>query len=79
MTTLTGFSRNIVTITVNQVLNTEAYKSLSPIRQKLARNWNNIKSIDNSVQVAKSIGLENWLKETQANDINRAIVTELVK
>lgn len=61
-----------------QIYETEAFKGLSKIRQRIFKSWNNIKAIDNNLKAARELGLDQWLKKTMANDINREVVVELL-
>ena len=69
-----------ITITSEMVKKTEAYKELSPIRQKLYLSRNNIKcGIEHGVNVVMNIGEEKWQKITNASYQNKMIVLEIVK
>ena len=66
-------------ITINQIRETEAFKKMSSARKAIAKNFNNIKTIDHAVKVANNIGFDQWEEKFNPSQINLQIVKELVK
>lgn len=69
----------MTTITTQQVMNTNHFKSMSKIRQKLYKTRNNVKAIENGVNVSLNIGFDKWQEQTQSNWDNIQIIKELLK
>lgn len=60
------------------ITGTEEYKGLSHIQQTLTLKRTNFLQIDHGYQVAKNIGLENWLKQSNFSNRNINIIKELL-
>lgn len=68
-----------VTVSREEIENTEFFKSLDPTIKILARRSKNIQSIQHGVTVAKNIGFEKWNAQTGDRYYNRMIVKELIQ
>lgn len=69
-----------ITVTSEMVRQTDAYKSLSPIRQKLCTSRNNVKNaIEHGVNVVMNVGVEKWETITKSTYQNKIIVLEIVQ
>lgn len=65
-------------ITTDQVKETEAYKGLSKMLQKMVVSRNNMKNaIQHGVSVVNNIGFDAWDKQTTSRPHNRLIIQEL--
>lgn len=62
-----------------EVEETEAYRSANHIRKKLLLSRDNIKSIENGVNVCKNVGVERWMEISNFSYLNELIVLEIVK
>jgi len=68
--------KNIL-ITVNDIKNTNVFKNLSPIQQKIHLNRNSKRAIQQSVNVVANQGNKDWFKKTNASYYHQEIVREL--
>lgn len=65
-------------ITTDKIRETEAFKGLSYIVQKIALSRNNVlNSIDHNVTLIGNIGFEKWDQQTNVKRYNRQIIEEL--
>ena len=60
------------------VQETETFKSLSKVIQKIASTRNQISAIAGNVNIASNIGYEKWERQTNASWWSKAIVKELL-
>lgn len=63
--------------TRQKIKNTQAYLGLSKMQQKVSTMRSNVKAIENSLEVVKNVGFDQWDKQTQSNYNNRLIVKEI--
>ena len=59
-----------------KILETESYKKLSKIQKDICLKRNNIKAIENALNVIKNIGFDKWDKESNSNYLNKLIIKE---
>ena len=62
----------------NRVVETEAYKKHPGYKKMIIKNKENLKRIDNGLQVSKHIGFEAWQRQTKAQYYNQEIIQELL-
>lgn len=66
-------------ITTDNIRETEAFKGLSSIVQKITLSRNNVlNSINYNVTLIGNIGYEKWDKQTNVRSYNRQIIEELI-
>lgn len=65
-------------IHTDTIKQTNYYKGLSFINKQIVRSWNNVKKIDNSLNVINAIGIEKWETQTNTSKVNKQIILELL-
>lgn len=66
-------------VTRDQIMETKAFKELTPMLQNITKNKRNIMAIQNGFNVASYRGYETWEKESQSCYANKMIVKELLE
>lgn len=65
-------------ITTDTIKETNYYKGLSFINQKIVRAKENVKKLDHSLNVIKELGIEKWEIQTKPSFVNKQIIIELL-
>lgn len=68
-----------IKLTKQDIIATESYKSFNKMIQTFAIKRNNLLQIENGVNVASNIGLEQWEKQTNFSHHNAMIVKDILK
>lgn len=66
-----------ILVTYDHIKETETFKSLSPIQQKMVKSGNNRRVIEHGVNVVNNIGVKKWKKISMFSVINEQIVLEI--
>lgn len=66
------------TVTTEMVKGTDHYKSMNKVRQNITRSYNNIKTIGDGFNIAKTIGFAEFERRTNYSFSNREIIKELL-
>lgn len=63
----------------HQVQETQTFKNLSPVLKKITSSRNQIKAIENAVNICKNTSYKKWEKNTNAQWRIREIVKDLLE
>lgn len=66
-----------IKLTRDKIVNTNVYKGMSRITQKITTSRNNVLAIDNGVHVASFLGYDKWEIQSNFSWTNKRIVKEL--
>ena len=66
-------------VSTEKVVNTKAFKDLSKVMQLIVKKYNNIKKIENGVNIVSYKGYERFEREHNFSWANKLIVKELTK
>ena len=66
-----------ISINYDQIKNTEFFKGMTKIQQKIYLNGNNRRVIEHGVNVVENIGFEEWKSQVAFNYRNQEIIKEL--
>lgn len=61
------------------ILNTNAFKNLSPRTQNIIRKTSNVASIQHDIAVIKNIGYPEWNRISNVSNVNRRIIDEILE
>jgi GTPase len=64
-------------IKITQLQQLDSYKKLTPIQQRIAVKYKNLKEIDHCISVINNIGHEKWLRQTNTWCINKKILSDI--
>lgn len=67
-----------IQITAKEIQETEYFKQLTPVLQKLTLQKKNRDEIQHGMNVSRNIGFENWKKQTGTRYVNQMIVKEII-
>ena len=68
-----------IRISRKKVLETEAFKGLSPVLKRITTTRNQLSAIEHGVNVATNIGYDKWERQSNANWRTKQIVLELIE
>lgn len=66
-------------ITIEKVQSTETFKKLNDIQKKITASRNNVRQIQDGLNIAKNIGFDAWSKSNKYYHVNKSIIQELLK
>lgn len=61
----------------DKIVVSDCYLSMDNIQQKLSIKTNNLRKLENHLNVINNVGYEKWLQQSKPNYLNKLLIKEL--